>query len=182
MCDIDQWLSSAESGSAFSHCVRCALPLLEVASGWLVNKEFHRGECIFEYAICQPCRDQVSEEFSEESKRAVRRFLETNIDWEERLREFMLHDDPAQRFDACVSCQCERGELDDFGISALFDAEGHLTEGPLPLLICGTCISEATAKLSQATREAWQRFLDEHFDGPPVDHERLPGSGMSGLI
>jgi hypothetical protein len=182
MRDIDDWLTSTESGTTFSHCIRCRLPLLEVASGWLVNKEFHRGECIFEYAICQPCRDRISEEFSAESKRAVRRFLESKIDWEDRIRTFMMHADPVNRFDECVACCQEREKLEDFGISGWFDAEGHLTEGPLPLLICGGCISEATANLSSATREAWQRFLDEHFDGPPADRETLPGSGMSGLI
>ncbi len=182
MPEIDRWLASEEAGAPFSHCTRCDLPLVEIATPWLVNKEYHRGECVFEYALCQPCRDAVTADFSEESKRTVRDFLERAIDWNERLAQFMMLPDLARRFDSCIACGCESERLEGFGISAAFDGGGHLTEGPLPLLICSDCIGKATRNLSKATREAWQRFLEENFDGPPGKGEPLPGGGMSGLI
>lgn len=182
MSSIGNWLASEESGSAFCHCVRCRLPLLEIAAPWLVNKEYHRGECVLEYAICQPCRDRVAEDFSEESKETVRTFLESAVDWHERVREFMMHGDPASRFDACIACLHPRVSLDAFSLSALFDAEGHLVEAALPLLICGECTGRATEHLSKATRETWRRFMDAHFDGPPGATERLPEGGLSGLL
>jgi hypothetical protein len=176
MRTMDQWLSSEETGQAFSHCVRCKLPLLEVDAPWLVNKEIVRDECVLEYAICQPCRDQVTEQLSEESKESVRSFLEREIDWEARMKEFLLSQDLMERFDSCIACRTPRKTLEGFGLSALFDAGGSVVEGPLPLLICQPCIGKMTASLSESSREVWRRFLAEHFAGPPGD------SGFPGLL
>jgi hypothetical protein len=174
MWKMDRWLESEETGKPFSHCQCCRFPLLEIAQPWLVNKEFVHGECVLEYAVCHPCRDAVAAEFSEESKRSVRDFLEREIDWDARLQQFMLAHDVGERFAACIACQAPRTELPGFGLSALFDSGGALTSGPLPLLICTSCIDRMTAGLSEASHHAWRKFLADHFDGPP-DDSRFPG-------
>ena len=174
MRSMDEWLLSEETGQAFANCVQCRLPLLEIDAPWLVNKDFHRNECVLEYAVCQPCRDEVSGSFSEESKAVVRGFLEAEIDWDARLSEFLASPDVGLRFAACVACRTPREELDGFGISALFDAGGELVTGPLPLLICRTCISRMTGLLSEQSRDVWKRFLDRNFVGPPGD-SAFPG-------
>jgi hypothetical protein len=176
MRTIDEWLESEETGAPFSHCIHCKLPLLEIAEPWLVNKDLVREECVLEYAICQPCRDEMTELLSEESKAAVRNFLEQEIDWEERMKEFMLSHDPRERLDACIACHTPREELEGYAISALFDAGGALVTGPLPLLICKPCVARMTANLSDQSREVWRNFLAEHFAGPPDD------SGFPGLL
>ncbi len=176
MRSMDEWLGSEETGEAFSHCISCRLPLPEIAAPWLVNKEFHRDECVLEYAICQPCRDRVTDGLSEESKETVRKFLEREIDWDERVREFMLIHDATERFATCISCCKPRGGFDGFGVSALFDAGGNLVTGPLPLLICRSCIERMTESISEASREVWRKFLTDHFTGPPND------SGFPGLL
>ena len=176
MRTLDEWLESEETGRPFSHCLCCKLPLLEIAEPWLVNKEIVRGECVLEYAICQPCRDLVTEQLSGEAKAAVRRFLEYEIDWEARMREFMLSHDLRERFDACIACCTPREELEGFGISALFDSGGSLVTGPLPLLICQQCVARMTADLSDQSREVWKNFLARHFTGPPGDF------GFPGLL
>jgi hypothetical protein len=176
MRTMDEWLCSEETGEAFSHCLCCKLPLVEIAGPWLVNKEFRREECVMEYAICQACRDRVTDELSEESKEAVRGFLEEEIDWEARMREFMMSHRVTDRFDACIACRAPRGELEGFGISALFDSGGSLVVGPLPLLICQPCVGRMTESLSEASREVWRKFLAENFAGPPRD------SGFPGLL
>lgn len=173
---MDEWLESEETGAAFSHCLRCRFPLLEIDAPWLVNKEFAHDECVLEYAVCQPCRDAVTAELSEESKQSVRRFLEQEIDWDARLQEFMLSHDATGRFAACIACRTPRGELQGFGLSALFDSGGSLVTGALPLLICQPCITRMTTGLSEASREVWRKFLAEHFSGPPSD------SGFPGLL
>jgi hypothetical protein len=173
---MEAWLVSDETGGQFSHCISCQLPLAEIAAPYLVNKEFHRGECVLEYAICQPCRDGVTELLSEDSKETVRQFLETEIDWEARVREFMLNPDATGRFDDCIACGKVRRELEGFGISALCDSGGALVHGPLPLLICSECIRKMTHSLSEGSREVWRKFLAAHFVGPP------DGSGFPGLL
>ncbi|MEY3897701.1 MAG: hypothetical protein RLZZ214_3222 [Verrucomicrobiota bacterium] len=176
MRTMSEWLASEETGEAFSHCLCCKIPLVEIDAPWLVNKEFLGGECVLEYAICQPCRDQVTDQLSEESKESVRGFLEREIDWEARMREFMLSHDPAERFDACIACRLPRGKMPGFGISALFDSGGSLVTGPLPLLVCQTCIGRMTASMSDQSRGVWRRFLAENFAGPHND------SGFPGLL
>lgn len=173
---MDEWLASEETDAPFTHCLCCKVPLVEIDALWLVNKEFLGGECVLEYAICQPCRDQVTDQLSEDSKESVRHFLEREIDWEERVREFMLSRDLTERLDACIACRTPRMELEGFGISALFDSGGSLVAGPLPLLICRPCISRMTAGLSDESREVWRVFITDHFTGPPDD------SGFHGLF
>lgn len=176
MRTMGDWLGSEETGGPFTHCLCCKVPLVEVAALWLVNKEFVGGECVLEYAICQPCRDQVTDQLSAESKGAVRNFLEREIDWDERIKEFMLSHDLVDRFDACIACRTPREALEGFGISALFDSGGSLVAGPLPLLICRSCVARMTAALSEESREVWRKFLAENFAGPPGD------SGFPGLL
>lgn len=155
------------------------MPLLETAGPWLVNKEFRKGECVQEYAICQSCRDEVTAKFSEESKETVRLFLEREIDWPARIRDFMMDD--ASRFADCIACRKPRAEMDGFGISALFDEGGRPVTGPLPLLVCGDCISRVSGLLSEETRAVWKQFLADHFPGPPSGGEP-GGEGFSGFL
>ncbi|MFT3990660.1 MAG: hypothetical protein QM680_04545 [Luteolibacter sp.] len=175
MRNLDDWLNSEESAAPFTHCIHCKLPLLEIAEPWLVNKEYHREECILEYAICQPCRDQTTGRISAESKAAVCRFLENQIDWEERVRELLMMQDPCDRFAACIVCQTPRELLEGYSISVHFNAAGELIMGPLPLLICKSCTNQMMALLCEESRAVWKNFLSEHFPGPPE-------SGFPGVL
>jgi len=176
MRTMDEWLGSEETGGPFTHCVCCRFPLHEIAEPWLINKEFQRGECVLEYAICQPCRDAVTERMSEDSKQSVRRFLECEIDWEARIQEFMQSHDLTDRFSTCIACHAPPDDWIGFGISALYDSSGALVTGPLPLLICQPCILKMTANLSDDSREIWRRFLEVNFPGPPGE------TGFSGFL
>ncbi|HEX5790309.1 MAG TPA: hypothetical protein VFY13_04105 [Luteolibacter sp.] len=166
------WLQCSETGAPFSHCIHCRMPLLELDQAWLINKDYHHGECTLEYAICSGCRDLISEGFSKESRAAIREFIEQEIPWQERIGQYLV--EPRKRLEACIVCEKSRRSVPSFAISALFDSSGRITEGPLPLLICGTCSGRMTERLSSSTREAWQRFLNDHFDSPPRDSS-LPG-------
>ena len=172
MSQFEPWLTSTETGEPFTHCIHCKMPLLETDSPWLINKDFHKGECTLEYAICDACREQTSEEFSEESKKAVRNFLENEIPWEERLKIYVL--DPGARMSNCVACDCPRELADGYATSLLMNPSGELDFGPLPLIICSDCVEQMSEQLSEATKDSWRRFLDEHFDSPP-QLSSLPG-------
>jgi hypothetical protein len=166
MRSVSRWLVSEETGQPFSRCVSCRLPLLEIDAPWLVNKDYFRSECVLEYAICQPCRGKVSAKVPEETKAAVRDFLEAEIDWPLRLAEHLGHGGEELRFGRCISCLRPRGQMEGFVISALFDAEGHLVEGPLPLLMCRECYGRMTSLLCETSRAIWHRFLSKNFEQP----------------
>lgn len=181
MAGINEWLDCEETGEPFSHCIHCKLPLLEIDNLWLVNKDYHRGECVMEYSICKTCRDRTTDLLSEESREAVRKFLELEIDWVERSREFAMMHDPVDRFDACIACRMERQQCDGFAISALFDSDGRLINGPLPLMICHDCAGRMKAVLSEESREVWRQFVAEHFAGPPNGEFDISDGGF-GMI
>lgn len=136
---------------------------------WLVNKQYHGGECVQEYAICRACRDQVAETFSEESREAVRTFLEQAVDWEARVAGCMMAHDPLVWISHCIACRTEREQTRRFTLSALFDDGGRLVMGALPLMICGECVGRATAGVSDQSRAAWRAFVDNYFWGPAND-------------
>ncbi len=171
MRGIDEWFSSEETGAGFRHCASCRLPLLEIDAPWVVNKDYAHGECVLEYAICQPCRDRLSEEIPESTKAAIRGFLEEEIDWGARFAEFFTSGDESVRFERCIACRSLREGLEGFAISGLFDGEGHPVIGPLPLLICRGCYSRMTSLLCGKGRAVWQRFLAECFEGPFDDDD-----------
>ena len=178
MRGMDRWLRCEESGGKFEDCVRCRSTLLEIDRPWLVNKDFHRGECVMEYAICQPCRDLTAADFPEDSKAAVRKFLEAEIDWECRQQEFALMRNEIERFEKCVACRKDREDCEGFAISALYDEEGTLVPGPLPLLICSDCVRRMTAELSEEGRAVWRLFVKRYFAGPPEGEFDISGGGF----
>ncbi len=174
MSSPDPWILSHETGEPFTHCIHCRLPLHELDSPWLINKDFHKGECVMEYAICQRCRDEVSQQLSTESKQAVREFLEQEIPWQERISSLIMNPDPGTRYESCIACEIPRDQCKGFATSTQFDERGDLMLGALPLMMCDNCTAKITERLSQASRDAWDRFLSDHFDCPP-HQSKLPG-------
>jgi len=68
---------------------------------------------------------------------------------------------------ACESMSSIDAHERRISISAHFDASGDLIIGPLPLLICKKCVEKMTSLLCEESRAVWQKFLAEHFSGPP---------------
>ncbi len=171
-----QWTDSDETGKPFSHCMRCKQTLGAEREPWLINKEYRNGECILEFAICQPCRLAVTNQLSVHSRETVRDFVEKEIEPGEPVAKPAREMDLTGRFEACVSCGRKREQLGGFGISALFDTRGPILAGPLPLLICQDCTAKMTSAISTHSREVWGKFLGDNLEGPP------DGSGFHGLI
>lgn len=179
MHGLSPWLMSEETGAPFTHCIRCRLPLLEIDARWLVIKDYRLEECTMEYAICEPCRNDISAGFSETSKAAVRDFLATHIDWDARIEDFMMDGTMEGRFSHCIGCRTPREHMAGYGISALFDASGDLIEGPLPLLLCDVCTRNLANRFSPEDLATWRDFISTHFEGPPGTED---WPGYSGLL
>ncbi|MBC7978963.1 MAG: hypothetical protein H7Y36_00190 [Armatimonadetes bacterium] len=169
MSKLEQWFDSVETDKPFDSCLMCESSLPFTADSWVVNKHYHRGECVMEYAVCEACRDEVSGKFCESSKLAIRDFLENEIDWEARMLEWMALAKPEQRLDHCVACRAARVESDGFTLSAQFRYDGSLINGALPLLMCDACAAKITANLSPESRRVWQDFISENFEGPGAE-------------
>lgn len=166
MPTLIQWFDSVETATPFQTCLVCQQLLLLTADSWVVNKHYHRNECTLEYAVCEKCRDLTSAEFSDSSKTSIREFLENEIDWEKRLLASMDSPSPTSSIDTCAACSSPRSTAEGFTISAQFRDDGTLIDGPLPLLLCSTCISRITDSLSPESRRVWQDFISIYFEGP----------------
>ena len=71
---------SLESGKAFEFCNACGLSLSKEADSYVVGKSYHRGECVFECALCDDCQERLHDETSEESREAISNFMESRIE------------------------------------------------------------------------------------------------------
>ena len=67
--------SFAEEGP-FTKCTICNEFLLEDGNPYLIHKAFHRGEVIFEYAMCLHCRSKMQEELSAESLERINSYMD----------------------------------------------------------------------------------------------------------
>jgi len=171
---IHDWLESVETGGQFEKCTKCACQLAHTGQPWIVNKEWHRGECVMEYALCHACRGEMQTSISKESLAFVQKFFEEHIDPMRFLEHFGAEDDPASLIAECFACGQSRENAEGFGISAMLQSPGILEIGPLPVLMCQDCSAKVEAGISKPTRESWQRFVEENFPGPPGLDEPVP--------
>lgn len=179
---INNWLRSVETGHPFEQCTQCGCTLAGSGEPWIVNKEWHRGECVMEYALCHVCRSGMIASISEESARYVQGFFESHIDALRWFGHFAAQDDPEGLVESCFACGLPRGETEAFGISAMLSAPGMLEIGPLPVMICQGCSAMVEEGLSKETRDSWERFIDDNFPGPPGLGEALPRRRMPAMF
>ena len=167
---------SHETEGPFDHCFACSLPLDDPDLPFLVAKSFHRGECNFEYAICEDCRANMSEEFSEESRQRLAEFFDRRVQIGLRSLLFEKGDGPAPWVANCAACGVARDKAESYSIGGIFLGSDMLYD-PYPLCLCGKCEEEIQECLSKKTRDIWDDFVDTHFDGPPADTVDLPVGG-----
>lgn len=167
---------SHETGAPFAFCFSCSLPLQENEQPFLVSKSFHRGECVFEYALCEDCRGHLCEEFSEESQRNLANFFESRTELLHRSDRLYGTWEIGAWVEKCAFCDAPRDGAESYSMGGLFMANGILFD-PYPLCICSKCEESVQECLSKATRDIWDDFLASHFDGPPANLQNLPVGG-----
>jgi len=156
----------------FEHCVDCNC-LLHDADLYIVQRSFVGTEPVFEFAICQQCHESMSEQCSEETSLAVAMFMQECL-----LRRFTETQDVATATDAyhkcvdeCVSCSRPRTECHRYGLGGLCVNNqlvievGFMTRSPV--MICHECEMSISELVSKKTRDTWNRFVEDNFDGPP---------------
>ncbi len=163
---------SVEHDSPFSSCCRCERPLDEIGEPYVINKQFDRGECVLEFALCQPCHISVTDDMSEESKETTQKFFEENTDMDARSEE-LTDADPEDWIRHCIACGKIPNSKESFSLGGMV-MDGGFVFDPYPLMVCGDCQSEVESRLSAQTKRRWDRFISDHFDGPPENAEAPP--------
>jgi len=163
---------SEYSDGPFARCIDCDCEL-EACDFYLVQKCYVGTEPVFEFAICNTCRTNVSEQCSDETNKAVQEFLQAHLRRREREFEELDEMETVLRkcMDECVICSRARSECHRYTVGGLgveMDLVVQLSpQAQSPLMICQECEGSMGKLVSQKTRETWDRFVEEKFDSPP---------------
>ena len=184
---IPQLLWSEYSGKPFFRCIDCEVPLLE-SNAYVVQKRFVAGEAVFEMAMCERCREKMAREYSEETKQKITAWMNSQfrsqaeetqsasdgphvIEVREIEEDKEGHELLHQCMDFCSICGTEREKCHRYSIAGLCrDNEIVAQITPVsrtPLVVCEKCEHGMADLISRKTRDSWDRFVEEHFDGPP---------------
>ena len=167
---------SAYRDAPFVKCIDCEQPLLE-SSVFVVNKRFVAGETVFEMAMCNRCREQFTLQYSEETRTNIAAFFSAHF--AKNAAALNSSDDETlageQLLDHCMNhcgiCGIARSSCHRYSIAGLCREHDIIAQlsamGQTPLMVCEKCELEMSKLVSKQTRESWDRFVDEHFDGPP---------------
>jgi|TARA_B110000908_G_scaffold42663_2_gene51922 uncharacterized protein YlaI len=134
----------------------------------IVNQSYVGDECVFEFAMCFECREQMNEKLSEKSRVAMFDFMHDNTDMELREEKLGNDSDTDDYIANCLTCGKSREATQSYTLGAMFSSD-HLIKGPFPMLICDDCEGKIGETISDETRDVWDKFIGEHFPGPPSD-------------
>lgn len=178
---MDPLFHSLETDSPFQHCCDCGCDLAATPVSYMIQKSYSGEECIFEFAICEACRDQISTEFSEKSREAMFDFFHDNVSIDKQMEEMEQALTPSERIASCLTCRTPRSQCPSYSYAGIFMR--HIpVGGPFPIMICGQCENQLSDSLSKETRESWDRFLTENFPHPPSNAHDHPKMGRPILI
>lgn len=184
---IPQLFWSAYSGKPFFRCIDCEVPLVE-SSAYVVQKRYVAGEAVFEMALCERCRQQMTIEYSEETKKNITEYMSAQFQHRAlegipdtegpqliEVREIEDEEDGQALLDQCMNfcvvCGLERSKCHRYSVAGLCrDSEIVAQITPIsrtPLMVCEKCELGMSDLISEKTRDSWDRFVEEHFDGPP---------------
>ena len=168
MGEIPPLFHSLEFDGPFRRCLTCRQDFKEIDEPYTITKVFRGQECVFEYAMCLSCRHDMMESFSEESRQTMNDFFEENDHIqkrEERLEESENYEDWIQE---CATCAKPLAGLKEYSLGCMaFDH--NMVMGPFPMMVCAECESKIQSRLSKATRDQWDKFILDNFEGPPAD-------------
>jgi hypothetical protein len=164
---IPKELTSDYTDEAFRHCTRCGETLHDYPGGFQISKAWKNGECVFEYALCDHCRNALMDEFSKESKARLTKFQDEHVRLDGGL-------------DRCSVCSLERHShnASDFVLTGVCEGD-RMLHG---IMVCGACGEKTQELLSKPTKDTWRRFREENFPGPPGDEVLDPVEPMGILV
>ena len=182
---IPQLFWSVYESGPFVRCIHCEVPLLE-ANAYVVQKRMVGDESVFEMALCERCCGgiQYSEETKEKITEYMAKFFEHRavkllessdgphvIDVSEVEDEETGQAMTRECLDYCLICRTPRSECHRYSATAHCRLQELIAQiSPVsrtPLMVCDKCELGMAELISKETRDSWDRFVEEHFDGPP---------------
>ena len=148
---IPEEFHSVETGAPFAHCIDCGEDLTRVFS-YAVQKVIRRGETVFEFALCEACRERLMQGFSEDTRQRLQEHFETHLAADHGPRR-------------CALTGIPRDECDEFELGGQFSGT-HLL---FAIMISETAREKLQELISDQTRGHWDEFVGRHFPGVSDD-------------
>ncbi len=172
--EIPALFRSDATGEPFDHCLVCNRYLLGDNTQYLVEKAFrsYKGfearDTIFEYALCMPCREQMSEMLSAESKSRIEAYFEEHVDFVARRTQLLSSGqrDVESWLETCLITCHPASELEEFQVFCECAGE-HMLFTYLPYMVGGPAMDEIANLLSDKTIDELNGFSDEFLGLPP---------------
>jgi len=169
--EMPEIFCSAETERPFETCIDCEVQLADESRGgyYFVQKTIVRREPVFEFAMCLTCYWNLQREFSRETHEALEQFFEDNVQPFENIEVESVD----EFLDECLTCLRPRADCHRHTIVG-FATGLTLLAGTGPLMICDSCENRMSELISAKTRREWDRFVEDHFDGPPGIEQDWP--------
>jgi hypothetical protein len=195
--EVPREFHSEYHSAPFPKCIDCECELLDSGEVYAVIKSIVAGETVFEMAICGACSTRLAESYSEHSRCAFERQIrgwndvppsddapgnevsaEEPLDVDDNDEPPKLERGSTDSLSHCAGCGRPRTGCHRYAIVGAFVGRAMVSAPAislqLPLMICDRCNSQATEDISQQTRDSWDQFVEDHFDGPPGIDLHMP--------
>ena len=177
MSEIPPSFHSLEHDEPFQKCLACEKRFDELSDPYKITKVFKGTECVFEYAMCLPCQQELAQSFSEESRQTMMNFFEQNPHISKRSEKLGESQDHKEWTRRCATCDTALAEVNDYSIACM-GFGNHMVYDPFPMMVCSQCERDLQSKLSKSTRDSWDKFILDNFEGPPADALKPDGVPM----
>ena len=168
---IPRVFHSAYSEQPFDRCISCQRELLGSDVPYIIQKQFVADEAVFEMSICVLCQEDRKSELSRESVQAMQSFV-SRVEPRE-LAGVSQSETAAGLLGHCAFCAEPRRQCPRYVVTGVLLNDRIVVGLPqgsplhVPVMVCDNCNREMNALLSRKTRDSWDRFVEDHFDGPP---------------
>jgi len=168
MSEVPPLFHSTETDESFSHCLTCEKELDSLDVPCTISKVYKGAECVFEYAMCQPCKLDLSANFSAESRQKIDEFFNRHVDLSSRSLAMGNSQNHTDWMKTCLTCGTSSTEVQDYSIACMAFS-GTMVFDPFPMMVCSQCERTIQNQLSKSTRDQWDKFIATNFEGPPAD-------------
>lgn len=173
---IPELFWSAFDEAPFTRCIACDCQVAD-SPMYVIQKRFVAGEAVFEMAVCEQCRQSLTQSYSLETRQRLNEKLTVCFQSNPLLQVEAGQEPPGGEqllrrcMDFCLICGCARMACRGYSLAGLFRTEQIVVQcsrlGQSPVMVCDSCERSLEGMISAKTRESWDRFVEEHFDGPP---------------
>ena len=166
------------TGNPFDKCIQCERNLLEDGVGYMVEKAFQKykervvTETVFEYAMCDKCRDQLTQILSVETRQRMEAFFAPHFNFAKRVLQRKGNWEVEGLLQHCIVDEEEPSESGTYQIVAQCEGPMMFT-GLTPFMIRGEALERVIDLISDKSMDELDNFTNKNFTGPPEFKEIL---------